>query len=442
MSSRVYQEKKNGKTTYRIAFYNANNERKFVRLGESNKRAAEGIAAKVQDIVNLTKASTTLGQEQNGWIDSLGNDLYDRLAKAGILNAKPRQKLGEFLDSILEERKESPPNSLKNYRNAVNNLKKSFGEATLLRDITFDKASEWRRNLVEKGLASATISKRVKFARQFLREAIDQGIITDNPFQKLKAGGEQNTSRIQYVDVATIEKVMAVTDRNWQTIIALCRFAGLRCPSEVLSLRWEHIDWNAQKITIPSPKTAGSGKSARVIPIFRRLKPYLEAARLAASEKQGNNSDPDTGYVVLGKRDTSNCNLRTQFNRILARAHVAPWERLFHNLRASMQMDLAKEHPAYVVANWAGNSVAVGAKHYLMPTEADFWSASGGTTVGTDAVEKVAQGLAQHTCAPTRQESEKAAIPRTDCGFVRVDANQDQFAEYTHQDSNLKPSVP
>lgn len=73
---------------------------------------------------------------------------------------------------------------------------------------------------------------------------MDQGLISVPPFQKLKAGGEQNASRIHHVDISTIEKVMAVADPNWQTIIALCRFAGLRCPSEVLSLKWEHIDWH------------------------------------------------------------------------------------------------------------------------------------------------------------------------------------------------------
>lgn len=125
-----------------------------------------------------------------------------------------------------------------------------------------------------------------------------------------------------------------------------------------------------------------------MIPIFSQLKPYLEAARKAASDQQGKLGTTDAEYVVRGKRDSSNCNLRTQFNRILARAEVAPWERLFHNLRASMQMDLAKSYPAHVVANWAGNSVVIGAKHYLMPTEADFLTASGGTV----AVEKVAQG--------------------------------------------------
>ena len=133
----------------------------------------------------------------------------------------------------------------------------------------------------------------MKFARQFLRAAIDQGLISVNPFQKLNAGGEQNASRIQFVDIATIEKDTAVADPNWQTIVALCRFTGLRCPSEVLSLKWEHIDWKVQKITIPSPETASSGKAERVMPIFSQLKPYLEAARKAASEQQGKIGTPD-----------------------------------------------------------------------------------------------------------------------------------------------------
>lgn len=44
---------------------------------------------------------------------------------------------------------------------------------------------------------------------------------------------------------------------------------GLRCPSEVLSLRWCDIDGGKGRIRVPSPKTEHiKGMASRIIPLF------------------------------------------------------------------------------------------------------------------------------------------------------------------------------
>lgn len=58
--------------------------------------------------------------------------------------------------------------------------------------------------------------------------------------------------------------------------------------------------------------------------------------------------------------------------KIINRAGLKPWERLFHNLRATRQTELAKTYPAHVVCGWMGNSEAVAGEHYLHTTDADF----------------------------------------------------------------------
>lgn len=72
-----------------------------------------------------------------------------------------------------------------------------------------------------------------------------------------------------------------------------------------------------------------------------------------------------------------NCNLRTQFGRILKRAGLEPWPRLFHALRASRETELAAEYPVHVVTAWLGNTPKIAMKHYLMTTESDFSKAIG-----------------------------------------------------------------
>src|SRR5262249_31311891 len=90
-------------------------------------------------------------------------------------------------------------------------------------------------------------------------------------------------------------------------------------------------------------------------------------------------------HVITRYRD-SNQNLRTQFRRIIRRAGLEPWERLFQNLRASRETELAAEYPVHVVTKWIGNSVDVAMKHYFKVTDADFARASG-------ALHKAVQAL-------------------------------------------------
>jgi integrase len=122
-------------------------------------------------------------------------------------------------------------------------------------------------------------------------------------------------------------------------------------------------------MTVRSCKTEHhEGGAMRVVPIFPELRPYLEEA----CELNGDKSE----FIIARYRD-SNTNLRTRLLKIINRAGVKPWPKLFHNLRASCETDLAKVHPIKAVCDWIGNSITVAQRHYLQTTEEDFERASG-----------------------------------------------------------------
>ena len=62
--------------------------------------------------------------------------------------------------------------------------------------------------------------------------------------------------------------------------------------------------------------------------------------------------------------------------RIIKRAGVKPWPKLFHNLRASRQTELAERYPIHVVCAWLGNSAAIAKEHYLQVTEMHYEEAA------------------------------------------------------------------
>ena len=80
-------------------------------------------------------------------------------------------------------------------------------------------------------------------------------------------------------------------------------------------------------------------------------------------------------YVIRRYRD-ANSNLRTQLLRIIGRAGVDPWPKLFQNLRSTRQTELAEEYPLHVGTAWIGNSKAVANKYYLQVTEDHFQKAT------------------------------------------------------------------
>ncbi len=161
----------------------------------------------------------------------------------------------------------------------------------------------------------------------------------------------------------------ACPDAEWRLIFGLARFGGLRCPSEHLALTWNCIDWAHGRIRVPSPKTEHhAGRTSRTIPLFPELLPLI-------NEVWDNFGDEPGEFVINRGRD-SNLNLRTQLTRIIERAGLEPWPKLFQNLRSTRETELAEEYPIHVVCDWLGNTKAIAAKHYLQVTDEHFRKAT------------------------------------------------------------------
>ena len=141
------------------------------------------------------------------------------------------------------------------------------------------------------------------------------------------------------------------------------------------------MDWEHNRITVHSPKTEHHPNGAtRIVPLFPELRPCLEESWEAA--------EAGSQYVITRYRDAAkrteagwrNCNLRTQFHRIIRRAGCEPWPKPWQNLRSSRETELAEEFPVQVVCAWIGNSRPVAMEHYLQVTEDHFKRAVEGDT--------------------------------------------------------------
>jgi integrase len=191
-----------------------------------------------------------------------------------------------------------------------------------------------------------------KRARQFFRSAVRSRVIHSNPFDDVKPPSQVNDNRKHFVSREIAKAVLdACPDVEWRLIVALCRYGGIRRPSELLLLRWAEVFWERGRLLVHSPKTEHlEGGAERWVPIFPELRLYLADAFDHA--KLG------TAFVGTRYRDT-NVNLRTQFMGIIRRAGAAPWPKLYQNLRASRETELAAAYPLHVVCAWIGKSALI-----------------------------------------------------------------------------------
>ncbi len=377
----------------RVQFVAGDGSRKTIRLGKVTQRQADTFRVKVEA---LTGASITgsFDDETSRWVAALDERMHARLAAVGLVAARLSARsttLGPFTQSYIDGRTDVKPNTVIGMKAARRNLVAFFGESKRLSDITAGDAEEYWRYLVGK-LSPNTARRMCGRAKQFFRFAVRKRIIRDNPFTDLETNVRSNPERQFFVTREMATKVIdACPDAEWRLLFGLSRYGGLRCPSEHLAITWADVDWERGRIRVPSPKMEHiEGRASRVIPLFPELRPLL----LDVFEQA------EAGAVhVITRYRVANTNLRTQLMRIIKRAGLEPWPKLFHNLRATRQTELTEATPGHVVCAGLGNTPAVARAHYLQVTDAHYLAAAA-------LPEKATQNPTQQPAVSTRSDSQ------------------------------------
>lgn len=283
---------------------------------------------------------------------------------------------------MFSDRSTGKPSTIKSYKQTLDSLVEFFGADVPVDSITADGADRWRvwivtekkgsgrrkkkRIATDNRLAKATIAKRVSLAKQLFRAAIRWGMLAQSPFEGLRPGSQANPARAHYVPLRVIRDVLgSCPSIEWKLLVALARLGGLRCPSEVGALTWDHINWEKGRLMVLAPKTEhhGGEHAVRVVPICPELRAILAEAF--------DRAEPGATLVVpMAARP--GVNFSTHLRRIILKAGHKPWDRLLQNLRASCETDWVERYPAHAVAKWLGHSPKVAAEHYLMSREHHF----------------------------------------------------------------------
>lgn len=261
MMASVNRITRTGRAGYRVRFYLGNRQRELYVAGNSKKAESQAnkIAVHCDELAKARANNVPPAPESVAWANGTEGAIRNSLVAWGLadpVNSKLSQDdgrlLGAFCDAYIESRTDAAPNTIANFKQARRLLCEYFGERKAMSAITSSDADKWRRWMSsDKKLSASTISKHCKRAKTMLGEAVRDRLLTVSPFAGMKGGVEVNPERQRFIDAATSKLVYdACPNADWRCIFVLCRFCGMRCPSEVLNLKWADIDWDAGKILL------------------------------------------------------------------------------------------------------------------------------------------------------------------------------------------------
>ena len=372
-----------------------------------NKKDAITLRNQFDRVHEAQKLGVSLDVKTQAWLREQGEDVLVKLEKlqlySGTKKTASSNTIGGWCEFYVENygHKREVKRKL---RNVAEKLVAFFGAERLLHDVTRGEATRFFIQLYTAkadggfGLArNSTAARHLGVCRQFWNAAIEEEIITSNPFQnrKLSANVKTNKDRHFYVSPELSQRVLeAMPNVVWRLRWTLMRYQGLRVPSEMNELRWEDVDWSGNRIRIRSPKTAHiEGKESRLAGILPEVLPLLE--------QQFEMADEGAEFVLPRM---AHKNYRKFFLKYLERAGIDVWPALFNNLRKSAVTDAHDWLPPHVCDSWFGHSETIFKEHYAQVTDDHFKAAQNRSSRVAQSVAQKASEMGENGGNPMKKD--------------------------------------
>jgi integrase len=340
-----------------IAFKGPNGKRQTLRLGKATPRQAKDFRDRVERLLFAKLARQTVDQDTARWLGELALAFHSKLIACGLVDGHRIDTVGGLLKDF-ESSLSVGKSTLQNITVVLNNIREHFGKDCRLTTITSADANVFRGWLKVHGgqyggpLASATVSRRTRRAKQVFKHAVQRGWLPLNPFEGQRRWNEVNRGKDFFVSREIIGSILnEVRNLEFRAIIVLARFGGLRCPSEILPLEWTAVNWDRQTLAVYAPKT----DTHRVVPLFPELDEALSPLFEAAA---------DGATKLFPRHQITGSGLDKTLERACKRAGVPFWQKPWNNMRGTRVTELQDEYPIKVAADWLGHSPVTALKHY------------------------------------------------------------------------------
>jgi len=360
-----------------IQFFDQNKKRRPIHLGKKySEKTARELKEVVEKIIYNRDNGLIPDKKTQTWIQEASPEIQDKLVAVGLIDKPLSRTVEELWDTFIQTKTDIKDTTMATYATARDRFFLFFKGKEMIADLTTARMRQWKGYLRTQapcegakvpGLAESTTAGTIAKAKAVFNWAVQTGWLTKSPLDGVGRGSFVNEDKDRFVTMDEYARLLdACPCRDWRAIIALARIGGLRCPSEVLRLKWSDVNWELDRLYVTSPKTERyKGKKGRWVPLFPALRMELEELFFLPSSEGAE-------YVINRYRDPERTNLGTQFARIVKMAGIEPIKRPFDNMRASRSTEVYAEYGAFLESQWIGHSTKVAHAHYLQVRDEDF----------------------------------------------------------------------
>ena len=300
--------------------------------------------------------------------------LFEKIAEYSASNIKPSKNI-LFIDYMYEwletMRSSIEPNTYESYKATINvYVKPHFAKTKInLQTLEPRDIQEFYNKQIKNGLSATTVLSQHANIRKALQHAVKMNIIPYNPADRVTLPKKVKYNASYYTAEQVTEMLTVFESEEMYSAVLLASFYGLR-RSEVLGLKWKHVDFDTDTVTIqdtvvkcgkvaaidkPRTKTTASH---RVLPLPKPLYDYLIELKLC---QEKNKALLGAGYIqndyvcVRPNGESFKPNYITcRFNKVLKKANLDHIR--FHDLRHSAaSILLADEFSMFEISKWLGH---------------------------------------------------------------------------------------
>jgi integrase len=216
-----------------------------------------------------------------------------------------------------------------------------FGKKEL-ENITPLEIERWQNELEKKYKNSTIIKLRTIFS-EILKKAKNNDLIGRNPFEKIQAPKNKNTSEVNPFTEKELNKIISNANGYMKNFIQLMVSTGMR-PGEIVSLKWSDIDFQRKRIDIERTRIRsikrGEIKDGEVKTVSsERGADMLILAEEALLKQKELTSEYEYVFINQSKRPFySHDIIGLNFRKILKRSEIK--ERPLYNLRHTFASQL------------------------------------------------------------------------------------------------------
>ncbi len=248
--------------TWRLDFRH-DGRRYIVRLGRNINRTA------AQDIASVKRAAILKGE-------------------VGIAAKAPANPPLDKAVSLYLDTSTLKPLTRQRYQSSLRRLAGYFPGKKIM-DLSPLALEKYKRERQGEGVEPATINRDLEILRNLCNRLVAWGKLARNPVRLVAAGREvkpgevsklkEPEGRVRYLTAEEEQALLeACTSPQLRAVILLGIHAGLRIPSEALSLTWDGVDLKRRTLTVVG--THSKTSKTRTVPINSVLWQALQSLRM------------------------------------------------------------------------------------------------------------------------------------------------------------------